>query len=201
MEIRKTFKFEAAHIVRGAWSKRCSHNTHGHSYIVEVFFGLKKGHQLNLSAQGNGGMVVDFGIIKKYGNDFIDSFDHSLFLWAVPKDQEFIKFAQTHFERVIITPFPTSAEVQAMMFMKFFTNLVAVLWAKRMIDEGVCVSRVIVHETATGKAECKSDDITHQINLCNHTAKPNFVVPLTSRKKSIHSNFSEEFTCGLIIVN
>ena len=36
MLIRKLFKFENAHIVRGCSTRRCSHSIHGHSYKVEL---------------------------------------------------------------------------------------------------------------------------------------------------------------------
>lgn len=171
MEIRKTFKFEAAHIVREAWSRRCSHNTHGHSYIVEVFFG-----QVEKLSMQNGGMIIDFGLIKKYGNDFIDSFDHSLMLWDVDIDKEFINFAKQNFERVVITSFPTSAEVQAAMFYIYFNKLVRWMKNDKLCNPDVYVSRVIVHETSTGKAEYNFDDYQRKlidIDLKNIYFSPN----------------------------
>jgi 6-pyruvoyltetrahydropterin/6-carboxytetrahydropterin synthase len=164
MEIRKIFKFEAAHVVRKAWSQRCSKNIHGHSYIVEVFFGSDEDVPL-----GNGGMIVDFGIMKQYGNDFIDSFDHSLMLWDLPEERDIIKFAKANFERVVITAFPTSAEYQAAMFYTYFAELLQELQKTlpKDVPEDVYVSRVIVHETATGKAEYNRRDSENNIMPIN----------------------------------
>ena len=57
MIIRKLFKFENAHIVRGCSSTRCRSSIHGHSYKVELLFEsdfLDDGH-----------MVYDFGLMKQ----------------------------------------------------------------------------------------------------------------------------------------
>lgn len=148
MEIRKQFKFEMAHIVRQAWSTRCSRNIHGHSYLVEFFF---KGDNPD-----NGQMIVDFGFLKKYINPFVDSFDHSFWGWTRPEDEHILKFISTNFERVIITPFSTTAEVQAKMFWTYADVLFKYLQTNKLFENGEIdpiVSRARVHETATGFAE------------------------------------------------
>jgi hypothetical protein len=61
--IRKLFKFENAHIVRGCSTQRCSFNIHGHSYKVEVL--------LESDYLDNGDMVYDFGLIKLRIKDLI----------------------------------------------------------------------------------------------------------------------------------
>jgi len=44
MLIRKLFKFENAHVVRGCSTRRCSHSIHGHSCKVEL---LLEAHALD----------------------------------------------------------------------------------------------------------------------------------------------------------
>lgn len=79
MEIRKLFNVEAAqHVVRNATSHRCSHSVHNHGAIVEVF--------LTSDKLDNGGMIVDFGILKGTIKQWIDSFDHCMCFWN--KDNE-----------------------------------------------------------------------------------------------------------------
>lgn len=74
MLIRKLFKFESAHIVRGCSSRRCSRSLHGHSYRIEL---LLEAHSLD-----NGQMVYDFGLLKGDVRDLIDAFDHAVTFWT-----------------------------------------------------------------------------------------------------------------------
>ncbi|MEE8588108.1 MAG: 6-carboxytetrahydropterin synthase, partial [Sulfurimonadaceae bacterium] len=61
MIIRKQFKFENAHIVRGCSSQRCRASLHGHSYIIEILF--------ESNFLDNGQMVYDFGLMKQNMKD------------------------------------------------------------------------------------------------------------------------------------
>ncbi|TXT24104.1 MAG: 6-pyruvoyl tetrahydrobiopterin synthase [Rhodocyclaceae bacterium] len=74
MLIRKLFKFENAHIVRGCSTRRCSHSIHGHSYKVEL---LLEAHALD-----HGQMVYDFGLLKQGPRTLIDAFDHAVAIWS-----------------------------------------------------------------------------------------------------------------------
>lgn len=56
MIIRKLYRFEACHVVRGCNSQRCKQNFHGHSYVVEIFF--------ESPLLTDYGMVIDFGDLK-----------------------------------------------------------------------------------------------------------------------------------------
>jgi len=135
MVIRKLFKFEMGHVVRKAYSRRCAKNIHGHSYLLEVFL---KGNEVN-DAQ----MVVDFGEVKHHIADFIDSFDHAFCLRNLPEEAELIEFACKNFERVIVLPYNSTAEMMAKMFHDVI---------QKIMPE-VTVLKCIVHETATGYAE------------------------------------------------
>lgn len=137
-----------AHIVRKAWSRRCSKNIHWHSYIVEVFF--------EWTDFDEGQMLIDFGLVKKYFNDFIDSFDHSFMLWNIDEDKDIIDFSIKNFERVIISPESSSAESQARLFYQVLSLLL--LRIPENYRWGNKISKIIIHETKTGYAEfCSSD--------------------------------------------
>ena len=77
MIIRKLFKFENAHIVRGCSTQRCSQNVHGHSYKVEVL--------LESNYLDNGQMIYDFGLMKQSIKELLEAFDHSITLWSGDK--------------------------------------------------------------------------------------------------------------------
>jgi 6-pyruvoyltetrahydropterin/6-carboxytetrahydropterin synthase len=156
MQIRKLFKYEMGHIVRNAWSRRCAHSAHGHSYQVEFTFCS--------DSLDNGGMVTDFGFIKKYMHPFVDSFDHAFCLWDRPEDAHLIEFFPQHFERVIITPFSSTAELQAAMFYRYGEMCLSRMpWANGEHD--VQMQSVRVHETTTGWAEATQKD--RQLITCD----------------------------------
>jgi len=143
MVIRKLFKFEGAHIVRNCSSKRCSRSQHGHSYTVEVF--------LTSNKLDNGGMVVDFGLLKGPISDLIDSFDHALSIWN-KEDPGYIGYLCSWSERWIKMPVSPSAENYALMFLYIIDKIIK----NTQFNNGegnVKVSSVRVHETATGYAE------------------------------------------------
>ena len=82
MIIRKLFKFENAHIVRGCSTIKCRSSLHGHSYKVELLF--------ESNFLDNGQMVYDFGLMKQNMKDIIDAFDHAITLWN-EDDKEYLK--------------------------------------------------------------------------------------------------------------
>lgn len=151
MIIRKLFKFEAGHIVRGCNSVRCSHSEHGHSYKVEVFFEADK--------LTDYGMVIDFGDLKEI-KDFIDRFDHAYHFWT-KESEEFKNFHRKYDARNIELPFSPSAENYAIYFLKAIT---AILYKQRSKDKldnklALCTS-VRVHETDTGYAQARIIDLS-----------------------------------------
>ena len=148
MIIRKLFKFENAHIVRGCSTTRCSQNMHGHSYKVEV---LLKSNYLD-----NGQMVYDFGLIKGLIKELIDSFDHSISIWD-KDDEDYIKFAQKFSKRYIILPVSPSAEQISRVLFLIINRL---LKQTKMIngERDIKLYSVIIHETDTGYAQCFKKD-------------------------------------------
>ncbi len=148
MLIRKLFKFENAHIVRGCSTRRCSHSIHGHSYKVELL--------LEAQALDHGQMVYDFGLLKQGPRTLIDAFDHAVALWS-GDDPDYIAAAQRFSERWILIPVSPSAEQFSRLFFVLIDRLLQ-LTPMRNGEAGVRLHSVIVHETETGYAQCFRED-------------------------------------------
>ena len=148
MIIRKKFKFENAHVVRGCSSERCRSSLHGHSYIVEILF--------ESNFLDNGQMVYDFGLMKQNMKDLIDSFDHAVTLWD-GDESSYIEDMKKHSDRWVQLPVSPSAEQFSRVI---FVMLNELLKLTSMIngEKKVRLHSVIVHETATGYAQGFEED-------------------------------------------
>ena len=155
MIIRKLYKFENAHIVRNCTSRRCSRSIHGHSYKVEV--------KLSSNFLDNGEMVMDFGLMKLYIKDIIDSFDHAITLWN-KDNKEYIEFAKKFSERWVILPVNPSAEQFSRVFFLIIDRILELMEFNNGERE-VKLHSVIVHETDTGYAECFREDAYNFKNM------------------------------------
>ncbi|MDR3347819.1 MAG: 6-carboxytetrahydropterin synthase [Helicobacteraceae bacterium] len=145
MIIRKLFRFENAHIVRGALDKRCAKSIHGHSYKVEVLLQSKE--------FSDGQMVLDFTLVKELLGWFIDAFDHSVAIWKDDKP-EYIEAIKHSSDRWVVLPVNPSAEQFARVIFWFSA---AALENKRFVE----VSSVIVHETEGGYAQAFAEDVNN----------------------------------------
>ena len=148
MIIRKQFKFENAHIVRGCSSVKCRSSVHGHSYIIEVLF--------ESNFLDNGQMVYDFGLMKQNMKDLIESFDHAITLWS-EDEESYIKDMKKHSVRWVELPVSPSAEQFSRVIFVLIDSLLK-LTSTLNGEKEVKVNSVIVHETATGYAQCFKDD-------------------------------------------
>lgn len=148
MIIRKSFKFENAHIVRGCSTQRCRASLHGHSYKVEVLF---ESQYLD-----NGQMVYDFGLMKQGMKELIDSFDHSIALWD-GDDEKYINDMKDHSNRWVQLPVSPSAEQFSRVI---FVMIDKLMWFTKTVngEKMVRLSSIIVHETETGYAQCFRED-------------------------------------------
>jgi 6-pyruvoyltetrahydropterin/6-carboxytetrahydropterin synthase len=148
MIIRKLFKFENAHIVRGCSTQRCRASLHGHSYTVEVLF---ESRYLD-----HGQMVYDFGLMKQGMKALIDSFDHAIALWD-GDDEEYIATMKQHSNRWVQLPVSPSAEQFSRVI---FVMMDALLGLTDSVngEQGVQLHSIIVHETQTGYAQCFRED-------------------------------------------
>ena len=149
MLIRKLFRFENAHVVRNCSSDRCRRSIHGHSYQVEVL--------LEAQALDHGQMVYDFGLMKGDIRHLIDSFDHAVAFWDAD-DPEYLDACRKFSARWVALPVSPSAE----QFSRVIFALVdRVLSLTDMVngEQDVRLHSVIVHETATGYAQCFREDV------------------------------------------
>jgi 6-pyruvoyltetrahydropterin/6-carboxytetrahydropterin synthase len=148
MIIRKLFKFENAHIVRGCTTQRCSQNIHGHSYQVEVL--------LESNYLDDGQMVYDFGLMKTTIKDLMEAFDHSITLWS-GDSQEYIHDMKKHSARWVELPVSPSAEQFSRVI---FLMVERVLACTGMVngEREVKLNSIIVHETQTGYAQGFKED-------------------------------------------
>lgn len=148
MLIRKLFKTEGpAHIVRNCSTDRCSKSIHGHSYVWEV---LLEGDKLD-----NGGMIVDFGLLKDEVKHFIDLMDHCHMQWEKDIDTPYF---EEYSARYIGVPFSPSAEFLCV----FAYKVVEKILEKTKFANGeteVKLHSVICHETQTGYAQCFKEDV------------------------------------------
>ncbi len=148
MIIRKLFKFENAHIVRGCSTVKCRSSLHGHSYKVEVLF---QSNYLD-----NGQMVYDFGLMKQNIKDLVESFDHCVTIWN--KDsQEYISDMKKNSSRWIELPVSPSAEQFSRVIFVLIDTLMK-LTCKVNGEKDVSLYSVIVHETDTGYAQSFKED-------------------------------------------
>ncbi len=148
MIIRKIFKFENAHIVRGCSTLKCRSSLHGHSYKVEVKF--------SSNFLDNGQMVYDFGLMKQNLKDLIEIFDHSITLWS-KDDPIYLQDMKKHSARWVELPVSPSAEQFARVIFIIIDKLMQLT---TMIngEKEVKLYSIIVHETQTGYAEAFYED-------------------------------------------
>ncbi len=148
MEIRKLYKFENAHIVRGCTSRRCSESIHGHSYKVELIFSSDY-----LDA---GQMVYDFGLTKLTIKELIDSFDHAITLWS-GDDPQYLADMKKWSRRWVELPVSPSAEQYARVILLIVDKVLQNTETVNQ-EKDVIISHVIVHETDTGYAKASRKD-------------------------------------------
>ncbi len=148
MIIRKLFKFENAHVVRGCSSERCKYSIHGHSYKIEVLF------ESNYLDKGQ--MVYDFGLTKRMIKELIDSFDHATAIWS-GDDKSYIDSIKEHSLRWVELPVSPSAEQFSRVI---FLIVDKIIQQTKMVngEKNVSVHSVIVHETDTGYAQGFRED-------------------------------------------
>ena len=152
MIIRKLFKFENVHIVRGCSTIRCRSSLHGHSYKIELLF--------ESNFLDNAQMVYDFGLMKQNMKSFIDCFDHAVTIWD-QDDEEYIEDMKRYSDRWIQLPVSPSAEQFSRVI---FVMIDRILKLTETVngEREVKLNSIIVHETDTGYAQCFQEDAYSQ---------------------------------------
>ncbi|MDR0746305.1 MAG: 6-carboxytetrahydropterin synthase [Helicobacteraceae bacterium] len=146
MIIRKLFRFESAHILRGAQDVRCRESIHGHSYKVELLLASNRFKE--------GQLVLDFTHVKEMIELFIDAFDHSIALWKDDR-AEFIEAMKKFSSRWVILGVNPSAEQFARVIFWFARRALAQ-------EREISVYSVIVHETESGYAQAFLEDVNNE---------------------------------------
>ena len=148
MIIRKLFKFENAHIVRGCSTIKCRSSLHGHSYRIELLF--------ESNFLDNGQMVYDFGLMKQNMKALIESFDHSVAIWS-GDGKEYVADMKKHSSRWVELPVSPSCEQFSRVIFIMIDKLLQLTTSVNGEKE-VKLNSVIVHETATGYAQAFKED-------------------------------------------
>lgn len=158
MIIRKLFKFENVHIVRGCSTVRCRTSLHGHSYKIELLF--------ESNFLDNADMVYDFGLMKQNMKAFIDCFDHAVTIWD--KDEpSYIEDMKHHSQRWVQLPVSPSAEQFSRVIFVMIDTILK-LTDTQNGEREVKLHSIIVHETDTGYAQCfKEDAYSKNMGLIN----------------------------------
>ncbi|MBA3026663.1 MAG: 6-carboxytetrahydropterin synthase [Sulfurimonas sp.] len=154
MIIRKMFKFENAHIVRGCSSVKCRSSLHGHSYKIELLF--------ESNFLDNGQMVYDFGLMKQNMKALVESFDHAVAIWS-GDDKEYVSDMKKHSLRWVELPVSPSAEQFSRVIFIMIDKLLR-LTSSVNGEKEVKLNSVIVHETDTGYAQCFESD-AYSLNM------------------------------------
>ena len=152
MIIRKLFKFENVHIVRGCSTIRCRSSLHGHSYKIELLF------ESNFLDKAQ--MVYDFGLMKQNMKAFIDCFDHAVTIWD-RDESEYIVDMKKYSDRWVQLPVSPSAEQFSRVI---FVMIDRILKLTETVngEREVKLNSIIVHETDTGYAQCFAEDAYSQ---------------------------------------
>ncbi|MFT5835446.1 MAG: 6-pyruvoyltetrahydropterin/6-carboxytetrahydropterin synthase [Sulfurimonas sp.] len=148
MIIRKLFKFENAHVVRGCSTVKCRSSLHGHSYKVELLF--------ESNFLDNGQMVYDFGLMKQNMKALVESFDHGVTIWS-GDNLEYIQSMKKHSQRWVELPVSPSCEQFSRVIFVMIDRLLQ-LTSSVNGEKEVKLNSVIVHETDTGYAQAFSYD-------------------------------------------
>jgi len=148
MIIRKLFKFENAHIVRGCSTIKCRSSLHGHSYKVELLF--------ESNFLDNGQMIYDFGLMKQNMKALVESFDHGVSIWN-GDDKEYIDAMKKHSQRWVELPVSPSCEQFSRVIFVMIDRLLQLTNSVNGEKE-VKLHSVIVHETDTGYAQAFNYD-------------------------------------------
>jgi 6-pyruvoyltetrahydropterin/6-carboxytetrahydropterin synthase len=152
MIIRKLFKFENAHVVRGCSSVKCRSSLHGHSYKVELLF--------SSNFLDKGQMVYDFGLMKQNMKALVESFDHAIAIWD-GDDEKYIQDMMHHSQRWVLLPVSPSAEQFSRIIFVMIDKLLR-LTSSVNGEKEVYLHSVIVHETDTGYAQAFKEDAYSQ---------------------------------------
>lgn len=140
--IRKKYRIEYAHQLKSAFSEACWKTIHGHSGVVELFFGS--------DALDEDNMVIDFGKISSLIKQEVMKLDHAL---VIPESLplEYISCLLKYNEKLILVPYNPTAEEFAKNLYKNIKQLIQLRLGPENCN--FTISKVRFHETESGYAE------------------------------------------------
>lgn len=132
--IKAEQSFDSAHFLAN-YKGKCK-NIHGHRWKLEIEVQSEV-----LSPQGQlGGMIVDFGDLKKDIKSIVDEYDHELIIERGSMREETLRCLREDGFSIVEVGFRPTAE----NFAAFFYKLIK--------DKGYKVKRATIHETPTNCA-------------------------------------------------
>ena len=144
IRLTKEFSFEAAHAL-GGYDGPCR-EIHGHSYRLFV---TVKGEPSTDPENPQQGMVMDFGVLKKFVSEqIISHFDHALVLRSTA-DEALRKLLAEQFDNLIVVDYQPTCEN---MLDDFSRRISA------RLPEGIVLHSLRLHETASSYAEWYAED-------------------------------------------
>ena len=141
--IRKTFKFEMAHVLSKSYSKECQ-KCHGHSYKLEIILGT--------TVINKDGMLIDFKKLKEIVMEhIINKLDHQLVIeepigWTGVSGNNLVTKLPWLKDLITVHYNPTAENMVAHFYHQLFP-----LFRKEI--PGLVSLLIRLHETDTGWAE------------------------------------------------
>jgi len=132
--LKSEHSFDSAHFLSG-YEGKCA-NIHGHRWKIEV----EVQSETLLKSGQLGGMIVDFGDLKKDVKSMVDFYDHALIIEEGSMRNETLNYIKEDGFNVIMVDFRTTAENFAAFFFKLMKN------------KGYNVKSTTVYETPTNSA-------------------------------------------------
>ena len=147
---RKKIRVEYSHQLFTSYTNLCHETIHGHSGIVELFFGCD-------DLDGDS-MVVDFGKISDtIKGKIMEKYDHALFMpSSFPK--EYLDILAKYNKRLTIVDRNPTCEMFAKWIYEFVESQL-----KELNLTNVIVYKVRFHETDSGYAEYSKSDLMSKV--------------------------------------
>lgn len=135
--VKTSASFDSAHFLQG-YEGKCS-NIHGHHWVIEA----KASGERLLSGGAKGGMLIDFGDMKRIVRELADSVDHALIYEESSLKPGTVEALQSEGFCLIPVCFRPTAENMARHFLEILRG------------KGLPVVSVTVYETPDNCAVCE----------------------------------------------
>ncbi len=141
--IRKKYTIEYAHQLADAFSDCCRDTIHGHSGVIEVYLESETLEDCN--------MVIDFGELSSWIEDYLMRFDHALIMPIMFSEAYIATLRENNQKLIVVDRNPTAEYMAEEIYWGITETLVSVL--KHNHKRKLRLQKVRFHETETGYAE------------------------------------------------